>query len=90
MFTGDPNRASFAPASTPVRARIHAIAPRAVVPHEGGLRSVPAEIVGTARQFTLRPYGAKELPVEQVPSAVPLEPAREPSSDPSLVPTSRF
>lgn len=90
MFTGDVNRAVYAPASKPVRARIHTLVPSVSIPHVGGLRSVPAEVTGTSRQFSLRPSGARELPVEQAPSAMPLEPSREPSSDPSLVPTSRF
>lgn len=90
MFTGDANRAVYAPASKPVRARIHTLVPIASLPHMGGLRSVPAEMTGTARQYWIRPHGARELPVEQTPFAKPLEAAREPSNDPTLVPASRF
>jgi hypothetical protein len=90
MFTGVANRAAYVPASKPVRARIHALVPALAVPHAGGLRSVPAEVAGTARQYSVRPQGARELPVEQAPTARPLEPVREPSNEPSLVPASRF
>jgi hypothetical protein len=80
MITGQFNKASLVPSSTPVHLKLHALVVRPVILIRGALRSSPAEMTGTFRGHHIRPSDPREHPVEQTISVLDLEPAQEPES----------
>lgn len=78
MFTSEPNRVIFAPLSRPSQGRIYTARIVAIPAMAGGLRSKPADLIGTLPASGGRSGTAKEHPVEPSVSSTPLAPAREP------------
>jgi hypothetical protein len=80
MTTPPINFGTFAVTSKFVKARMHAVVPTFDFGN-GARRSRPEELSGTSVRPRAAGHGPHEQPVEQSPTALPLEPQREPVPD---------